>query len=145
MEKLTPTVPVRQYVTFSLMGEEYGIEISHVREIIECDRMARIPSMPPVVRGVINIRSTVVPVVDLPIKFGLPETPAEQATYVVVLELLWTGETVRLALLTRQLGQVVDVADQDVKPVPTFGTRMQADYLQGLVRADDRFILLLNV
>src|SRR3954447_9139193 len=94
--------PARQYVTFFLMGEEYAIDIQHVREIIECEPVTRIPSMPPVVRGVINLRGNVVPVVDIPLKFALAETPIGFATYVVVIDLVWSGESVRLALLTRE-------------------------------------------
>ena len=100
---------VRQYVTFFLMGEEYAIELPRVREIIECEPVTAIPSMPPVVRGVINLRGNVVPVVDLPVKFGLPETALGSRTYIVVLDLVWSGESVRLGLLTRTLGQVIDL------------------------------------
>jgi purine-binding chemotaxis protein CheW len=135
----------RQYVTFSLMGEEYGVEISYVREIIELEPLTRIPGMPPVVRGVINLRGSVVAIVDLPLKFGLPETEVGPGTYVIVFDLVWSGESVRLGLMTRDLGQVLDVAERDVKPVPDFGTRMRADYLLGIARVDPRFVLLLNV
>src|SRR3954447_13443177 len=110
--------PVRQYVTFFLMGEEYGIDIQHVREIIECEPVTRIPSMPPVVRGVINLRGNVVPVVDVPLKFSLGETAIAFGTYVVVVDLQWSGESVRLALLTRELGQVIDLRDDEIKAVP---------------------------
>jgi purine-binding chemotaxis protein CheW len=135
---------VRQYVTFSLMGEEYALQIEHVREIIECDRVTAIPSMPQVVRGVINLRGNVVPAVDLPIKFGFRETALGLGTYVVVLDLVWSGEAVRLGLLTPELGRVIEVKDGDVKSVPDFGTRIQAEYLRGVGQIDGRFVLFLN-
>jgi purine-binding chemotaxis protein CheW len=135
---------VRQYVTFSLMGEEYALQIEHVREIIECDRVTAIPSMPPVVRGVLNLRGNVVPAVDLPIKFGFRETPLGLGTYVVVLDLVWNGEAVRLGLLTPELGRVIDVKEGDLKPVPDFGTRIQAEYLRGVGQIEGRFVLFLD-
>jgi purine-binding chemotaxis protein CheW len=134
-----------QYVTFFLMGEEYAVEIRHVREIIECEPLTRIPSMPPVVRGVINLRGSVVPVIDLPVKFGLPETALGAETYMVVVDLVWNGEAVRLALLTRALGQVIDLSADQIKRVPDFGTRIQAEYLRGIGRVDTRFVLLLDI
>jgi purine-binding chemotaxis protein CheW len=135
---------VRQYVTFSLMGEEYALQIEHVREIIECERVTAIPSMPAVVRGVINLRGNVVPVVDLPVKFGCPETPLTVGTYLVVVDMVWSGESSRLGLLTSELGRVIDVRDGDLKPVPDFGTRIQSEYLRGVGQIDGRFVLFLD-
>lgn len=140
---MTPLAP-RQYVTFNLMREEYALEIQHVREIIECERVTAIPSMPPVVRGVINLRGSVVPAVDLPVKFGFPETPLGLGTYIVVLDLVWSGETVRLGLLTSELGRVIDVAANEIKPVPDFGTRIQSEYLRGVGDIEGRFVLFLD-
>ena len=135
---------VRQYVTFSLMGEEYALLIDQVREIIQCERVTSIPSMPPVVRGMMNLRGSVVPVIDLPLKFGLPGTPVGPATYMVVVEVVWSGEVTRLALLTTELGRVIDVAEGDLKPVPDFGTRIQSEYLRGVGQIDGRFVLFLD-
>ena len=135
---------LRQYVTFRLMGEEYAIEIQHVREIIECERVTSIPSMPAVVRGVINLRGTVVPLCDLPVKFGMPGTPLGVGTYVVVVDLSWNGEAVRLGLLTPELGRVIDLGDDQIKPVPDFGTRIQSEYLRGVGQIDGRFVLFLD-
>jgi purine-binding chemotaxis protein CheW len=142
---MAPRIAVRQHVTFFLMGEEYAVDIQHVREIIECEPVTCIPSMPPVVRGVINLRGGVVPVVDLPVKFGLAETAIGSETYVVILDLVWSGETVRLGVLTRALGQVIDLPDDQIKPVPDFGTRIHNEYLRGIARVESRFVLLLNV
>jgi purine-binding chemotaxis protein CheW len=99
--------------------------------------------MPQVVRGVMNLRGQVVPAVDLPVKFGLPETSLEGA-YVVVVDLVWSGEAVRLGLLTLELGRVIDVKPDDLKPVPDFGTRIQSEYLRGVGQIDGRFVLFLD-
>lgn len=140
---MATTLSIRQYVTFSLMGEEYALQIEQVREIIECERITAIPSMPSVVRGVMNLRGQVVPIIDLPVKFGLTGTPLD-GSYVVVVDLVWSGETVPLGLLIRELGRVVDVKVDDLKPVPDFGTRIQSEYLQGVGHVEGRFILFLD-
>jgi purine-binding chemotaxis protein CheW len=135
---------VRQFVTFTLMGEEYALQVDQVREIIQCERVTSIPSMPPVVRGMMNLRGAVVPVIDLPLKFGLQATLIGPATYIVVVDVAWSGETARLGLLTTELGRVIDVAPGDLKPVPDFGTRIQSEYLRGVAQIDGRFVLFLN-
>jgi len=138
----SPTI--HQHVTFSLIGEEYALPISNVREIIEFESLTSIPSMPPVVRGVMNLRGTVVPIVDLPVKFGLPASSLGRGSYIVVVDLLWSGESVRLGLLTPELGRVVEVSDEEVSAVPDFGTRIQSEYLRGVARVDERFVLFLD-
>jgi purine-binding chemotaxis protein CheW len=137
-------IALRQYVTFSLMGEEYALQIGHVREIVAYEPITSIPSMPPVVRGVMNLRGNVVPVIDLPVKFGLAPTALGAGAYIVVLELSWSGESVRLGLLTPELGRVIEVTEDQIKPVPDFGTRIQSEYLRGVGQFDSRFVLFLD-
>jgi purine-binding chemotaxis protein CheW len=137
--------PLRQYVTFDLMGEEYALQIQNVREIIEFEPVTTVPSMPPVVRGVMNLRGNVVPVIDLPVKFGIAPTVLGAGAYIVVVDLVWSNEGVRLGLVTRELGRVIDVTDDQIKPVPDFGTRIQSEYLRGVGQIDGRMILFLNV
>jgi purine-binding chemotaxis protein CheW len=134
----------RQYVTFSLMGEEYALKIHQVREIITYEPMTAIPSMPPVVRGVLNLRGFVVPVIDLPVKFGLPQTPLGPNTYLVIVDPAWAGETVRLGLVSPELGRVIELAEDEIKPVPDFGTRIQSEYLRGVAHIDGRTVLFLD-
>ncbi|HLK91820.1 MAG TPA: chemotaxis protein CheW [Polyangia bacterium] len=133
-----------QYVTFTLMGEEYALRIHHVREIISFEPITAIPSMPPVVRGVLNLRGFVVPVVDLPVKFGLHPTPLGPATYLVIVDPAWSGETVRLGLVTPELGRVIELRDDEIRPVPDFGTRIQSEYLRGVCQVDGRTVLFLD-
>ena len=140
---MAPLAP-RQFVTCNLMGEEYALKIQHVREIISFEPITAIPSMPPVVRGVLNLRGFVVPVIDLPVKFGLPPTALGPATYLVVVDPAWSGETIRLGLVTPELGRVIDVSDDEIKPVPDFGTRIQSEYLLGVAQIDGRTVLFLD-
>ena len=140
---MAPIAP-HQYVTFDLMGEEYALRIHHVREIIAFEPITAIPSMPPVVRGVLNLRGFVVPVIDLPVKFGLPPTPVGATTYLVIVDPAWSGETVRLGLVTTELGRVIELRDDEIKPVPDFGTRIQSEYLRGVAQIDGRTVLFLD-
>jgi purine-binding chemotaxis protein CheW len=138
------TAAARQYVTFSLMGEEYALKIEQVREIIPYEPMTAIPSMPPVVRGVLNLRGFVVPVIDLPIKFGRSPTSLGPTTYLVIVDPGWSGESVRLALVSPELGRVLDLDEQEIKPVPDFGTRIQSEYLRGVAQIDGRTVCFLD-
>lgn len=138
------TATARQYVTFSLMGEEYALKIDQVREIIPYEPMTAIPSMPPVVRGVLNLRGFVVPIIDLPIKFGLPPTPLGASTYLVIVDPAWSGETVRLGLVSPELGRVLELEEHEIKPVPDFGTRIQSEYLRGVAQIDGRTVLFVD-
>jgi purine-binding chemotaxis protein CheW len=140
MATLTP----HQYVSFSLMGEEYALKIHHVREIIAFEPITAVPSMPPVVRGVLNLRGFVVPIIDLPVKFGLAPTPLDAATYLVIVDPAWSGETVRLGQVTAELGRVIELRDDEIKPVPDFGTRIQSEYLLGVAQIDGRTVLFLD-
>ena len=138
------TLVPHQYVTFNLMGEEYALPIQRVREIIAFEPITAIPSMPPVVRGVLNLRGFVVPIIDLPVKFGLAPTPLGPETYLVIVDPGWSGETVRLGLCTPELGRVIDLRDDEIKPVPDFGTRIQSEYLLGVAQVDGRTVLFLD-
>jgi purine-binding chemotaxis protein CheW len=100
--------------------------------------------MPPVVRGVLNLRGFVVPVVDLPVKFGLAPTPLGPTTYLVIVDPAWSGETVRLGLVTPELGRVIEVGEDQIKPVPDFGTRIQSEYLRGVTQIEGRAVLFLD-
>jgi purine-binding chemotaxis protein CheW len=133
-----------QYVSFNLMKEEYALRIHQVREIIAFEPITAIPSMPPVVRGVLNLRGFVVPVVDLPVKFGLAPTVLGPTTYLVIVDPGWSGETVRLGLVTPELGRVVEIGDDEIKPVPDFGTRIQSEYLRGVAQVEGRTVLFLD-
>jgi purine-binding chemotaxis protein CheW len=138
------TATIRQYITFSLMGEEYALKINQVQEIITYEPLTAIPSMPPVVRGVMNLRGFVVPIVDLPVKFGRPATSLGPGTYVVIVDPAWSGESVRLGLISPELGRVIELAEKEIKPVPDFGTRIQSEYLSGVAQVEGRTVLFLD-
>jgi purine-binding chemotaxis protein CheW len=137
----------QQYLTFFLAGEEYAIEVLRVREIIEYGNVTRVPSMPTCIRGVINLRGSVLPVVDLAVKFGFPPTePAKQTCIVVVeVELDSDGKQTVLGVLTDTVNQVIELRDTSIQPPPAFGTRVRLQFLRGLAEVENGFILLLDI
>ena len=138
-------VEQEQYLTFLLAGEEYAIGILKVKEIIEYDTVTTVPKTPRWVRGVINLRGAVVPVVDLGLKFGLEERPVTKTTCIVIVEGQVEGQGTLMGVMADAVSQVMDIAPGDVQEVPTFGTRIQVDYLQGMAQLGKKFVLLLDI
>jgi purine-binding chemotaxis protein CheW len=134
-----------QHLTFHLAGEEYGIGILSVKEILEYDTITTVPQTPACIRGVINLRGSVVPVVDLAAKFGLPARPITKRTCIVIVEVEVEGSRTVIGLLADAVSQVMDLAPEDIEPPPTFGTRIRVDYLQGMGKVGKKFVLLLDV
>jgi purine-binding chemotaxis protein CheW len=141
-----PDVPEQtQYLTFYLAGEEYAIGILRVKEILEYDTLTPVPQTPPAIRGVINLRGRVVPVVDLAVKFGLPATPITKRTCIVIVEVALDGQPTVMGVMADAVSQVMDLAPTDIEAPPVFGTQVRVDYLQGLGKVGKRFVLLLDV
>jgi len=134
-----------QYLTFLLAGEEYAIGILKVKEIIEFDTVTTVPKTPRWVQGVINLRGTVVPVVELGLKFGLEERPVTKSTCIVIVEGQVGEQSCLMGVMADAVSQVMDIAAEDVREVPTFGTRINVDYLQGMAQMGKKFVLLLDI
>jgi purine-binding chemotaxis protein CheW len=146
MSENTPGAPT-QYLSFFLAGEEYALGILQAREIIEYDTVTRIPGVPAWVCGVCNLRGSVVPVIDLSVKLGMPPATLSRWSCIVVVELTLGGERVVLGLLVDSIGQVLELAAGDVAPPPGFGTPVKVNYLRGMIRSDAgrKFVLLLDL
>jgi purine-binding chemotaxis protein CheW len=134
-----------QYLTFHLAGEEYAIGILRVREIIALDAVTKVPRMPPHIRGVINLRGSVVPLVDLAARFGLAETSLGARTCVVIVEMNSAAEAATVGVLADAVGQVIDLAGKDILPTPHFGTPVNINFLRGMARIANKFVLLLDI
>jgi purine-binding chemotaxis protein CheW len=135
----------QQYLTFLLAGEEYAISILKVKEIIEYDTVTVVPKTPKWIRGVINLRGSVVPVVDLAVKFGLEERPVTRTSCIVILEGQLENQNTTMGIVADAVSQVMDLAEQDIREVPEFGTRVQVNYLLGMAQLGKKFALLLDV
>lgn len=134
-----------QYLTFYLGDEEYGSPILQVKEIVEFTSLTTVPTTPPWIRGVMNLRGSVIPVVDLGRKFGRPETAVTRRTCVVIVEVDIEGEQSGVGVMVDGVSQVIDLPQDRIEPPPAFGTSVQVDYLLGMGKTDGGFILLLNI
>jgi purine-binding chemotaxis protein CheW len=146
MSENTPATST-QYLSFFLAKEEYALGILQAKEIIEYDTITRVPGMPEWIRGVFNLRGSVVPVIDLAVKLGMPPATLTRWSCIVVVEVKREGERTVLGLLADSIGQVMELEAKDVVPPPSFGTAVHVDYLLGLGKADEgrKFVLLLDI
>ncbi|MBS2025880.1 MAG: purine-binding chemotaxis protein CheW, partial [Deltaproteobacteria bacterium] len=133
--------PVTQFLTFFLGQEEFGLELLRVRQIVEYTPVTRVPHLPSSIRGVINLRGLVLPVIDLANKFGLPEQAITRRTCIVIAD---TEEAGPIGVLVDAVNQASDIAQADIAPAPAFATIVRADYLIGLAKVNERFVLLLD-
>lgn len=152
------TEPAR-YLTFTLNGESYALDIFHVKEILEYRSLTVVPMMPEFIRGVINLRGRAVPVIDLAIRFGRGTTEVRRRTTIIIVHLRETvlpgGETDAAAgaeqggqdigVLVDAVNKVVTLDDGDMEPAPAFGAGIRADYISGMARRDDDFLIVLDV
>jgi len=144
MENDAP-VNQRQYLTFFLADEQYAVGVLKVKEIIEYGIVTKVPTTPSYIRGVINLRGSVVPVVDLAVKFGLPPVPVSRRTCIVIMETTLVGERVVMGIVADAVSQVIQFAPQDIEPAPPFGTSVRLDYLEGMAKLGSKFVLILNM
>src|SRR5579863_4690204 len=135
---------VHQYLTFMIRGEEYAISLLKVKEIIEYDTVTQIPKTPEWIRGVINLRGSVVPVIDLAVKFRQTPSVAGKLTCIVITELQSGDEAAVMGIMADSVRQVIDLRPQDIEEPLTFGTRVKVDYLLGMARSGKKFCLLLD-
>jgi len=138
-------VEQQQYLTFLLCGEEYAISILRVKEIIGYDTVTTVPKTPQWVRGVINLRGNVVPVVDLAVRFGLADRQVTKTTCIIIVERELENQNTMMGVIADAVSQVMDIGPADVRTVPTFGTHIKVDYLQGMAQLGKKFVLLLDV
>lgn len=135
----------QQYLTFFLADEEYAIGIQRVKEIIEYTPITRVPKVPEWIRGVINLRGNVVPVVDLALRFGLQERPVTKTSCIVVVEVEQDSERTVMGIVADAVNQVIDLSPQDIEEPPAFGTQVRLDYLYGMGKVGQKFALILNL
>ncbi|MFO0829239.1 MAG: chemotaxis protein CheW [Phycisphaerales bacterium] len=135
----------RKFLTFCLGAEHYGIDILHVREIIGLIAITPLPRAPEFVRGVINLRGRIIPAIDLRRRFGLPGVEATKESCMIVVDSRDSdGESSLTALVVDSVREVQDIANNDIEAPPTFGPAVPLQYIQGVGKARDRVILILD-
>src|SRR3990167_5712259 len=134
-----------QYLIFSLGGDLFGVGTLRVREIIEYGNVTAVPMMPTYMRGVINLRGAVVPVIDLNARFGRQRTELSRRTCVVILEVIVDDGTHVLGIIVDAVSAVRNIDAASIEPAPTFGTRIRADFIEGMAKTGAGFVILLNL
>ena len=134
-----------KYVTFVLDEEFYALDIEQVREVLEFTKVTKVPQTPEFVRGVINLRGNVVPVVDLRLKFGLTETLKTVHSRIIIVEITVDGELTVIGALADSVREVMELEPDQIGPAPRIGTRLKTDFIKGMGRRDEEFIIILNI
>jgi purine-binding chemotaxis protein CheW len=142
---VTSITDTRQYLTFQLGEEVFGLDVSHVREILEFTTVTKVPRTPEYMRGVINLRGSVVPVVDMRLKFGLEQTEKTVNTCIVVMEVSFDAETTVVGALVDSVQEVFELEPNEIEPAPRIGTQVRTEFIKGMGKKDGRFIILLDV
>jgi len=134
-----------QYLTFKLEEEIYALEITKVREVLDYTKVTKVPQTPPFVKGVINLRGKVVPVVDLRLKFGMTETQQTIDTCIIIVEISLDEEHTQLGALADQVQEVLELDPTQIEPPPKIGSRLDTEFIKGMGKINDEFIIILNI
>ncbi len=134
-----------KYLTFALAGEEHGLPVLKVREIIKMMHITPVPRAPGHVKGVINLRGKVVPVIDLRLKFGLETQPATDRTCIIVVDADGASGRVLLGIAVDEVSEVLNIVAEEIETPPDFGERLDTRYLQGVAKVKDRVLMLLDL
>jgi purine-binding chemotaxis protein CheW len=139
-----------QYLTFMLGNDIYAMDIMRIREIIECSNLASIPRMPSFIRGVINLRGAVVPVIDLQARFGKQQIALTRRTCIVIVEVTAQqegGETEHLTVgvMVDAVNEVLEISPADIEPAPSFGSNIPLDFIDGMGKVDGHFVIILDI
>jgi len=134
-----------QFLAFVLGGENFAMDIRSIKEVIQYGSLTEVPLMPDFIRGVINLRGAVVPVIDLSVRFGRPATEVARRTCVVILEVEQEGDIVELGVIVDHVSEVLEIGASDIEPAPSFGSTLRSDFLAGVGKVGGKFVILLDV
>jgi purine-binding chemotaxis protein CheW len=134
-----------QYLTFKLSDETFALDVSKVREILEFSKVTKVPQTPEFMRGVINLRGSVVPVIDMRLKFGMSAIEQTVNTCIIVVEVQQDGDVVILGTLADSVQEVIEMEPEQIEAAPHIGTRLNTDFIKGMGKHDGRFIMILDI
>jgi purine-binding chemotaxis protein CheW len=135
----------RQYVTFCLGAELFGVEVTRAREILSMVQVTKVPQTPDYLLGVINLRGQVVPVVDLRVKLGMPLTEMTRESCIIVMEVRVDGEILIVGGLVDAVFEVLELLDSQIEPPPRMGLKLKTEFILGMGKVEEQFIILLNI
>ena len=145
MEDKVSNTMLHQYLTFKLGEEMFALDVSQVREILDVTTITKVPRSPGFMRGVINVRGSVVPVVDLRMKFDMAQTQQTVDTRIVVMEIALDGEMTTIGTLADAVHNVMDIDTASIEPPPKIGGKWNSDFIKGIGNDNGEFIIILNV
>lgn len=134
-----------QYLTFNLADEVFAVDVGRVREILEISSITKVPQTPDFMRGVINLRGSVVPVIDMRLKFGMAETERTVNTCIIVVEVEMEGETIVLGSLADSVQEVIEMEPDQIEAAPHIGTHLNTNFIRGMGKHDNRFVMILDI
>lgn len=134
-----------KYLIFHLNKEEYGVEILKVQEIIGMMNVTAVPNMPEFIKGIINLRGKIIPVVDLRLKFNMDEKPYTEITCIIIIQVKQGENTKTLGIIVDEVSEVEDIMDSKIESTPNFGNNVTTDYIMGIGKVRERVVMLLNI
>lgn len=142
---VTGITETTQYLTFKLGDEVFALDIAKVREVLDIMAITKVPRTPEFMRGVINLRGNVVPVVDMRLKFGMTKTEKTVNTCIIIVEIDLDGDKTILGALADSVQEVLDLGPGQIEPAPRIGTRLRTDFIKGMGKRDEQFIIILEI
>jgi len=136
---------INSYLTFKLGNETFGANVGKILNILEMTKITKVPKAPDFMKGVINLRGAVLPLIDTRIKFELPETEYTANTCILVLDIELNNEPVHVGALVDSVQEVIEIDDSQIQPPPTIGSKYRSEFIEGMTKMNDDFIMLLNM
>jgi purine-binding chemotaxis protein CheW len=136
---------INSYLTFKLGNEFFAANVSKVLNILEMTKVTKVPKAPPYMKGVINLRGSVLPLVDTRIKFDMSETEYTANTCILVLDIILNNESVHVGALVDSVQEVLELDDANIQPPPSIGTRYRSEFIEGVAKVEDEFVMILNM
>jgi purine-binding chemotaxis protein CheW len=142
---VTEITEITQYLTFKLEDEIFALDIGKVREVLDYTAITKVPRTPDFMRGVINLRGTVVPVVDMKLKLGMMRTEKTIHTCIIIAEIELDGEVIVLGAIADSVQEVIELEPEHIEPAPRIGTGLKIEFIKGMGKRDDSFIIILDI
>jgi purine-binding chemotaxis protein CheW len=142
---LAPSSANGQYLTFTLGREVFALDILGIQEIIQFSDVSTVPMMPDYIRGIINLRGAVVPVIDLHVRFGRAGAELTKRTCIVIIEILHQDQAYELGIMVDAVSAVIEIAPHQIEPAPRFGNQVQHEFIAGMGKVEDQFIIILDI
>ncbi len=133
------------YLTFILEDERFAIDVSQVREVLDLSKITKVPRTPEFMRGVINIRGSVVPVIDMRLKFGLPVAESTVNTRIIVMEIVTEAQTIVVGAVADSVNDVLEIEPDQIEPPPEIGSRWKSEFIKGIGKRDSTFVMILDI